>query len=85
MKYHLARPPVHDVGLCDKSSLELMRPAYDAIELKDKKKEKATVNHAELARRDSGLFASEIEPKGSGRGSIASPIDVIGRSSFFVL
>eukprot|EP00253_Pinus_taeda_P014474 PITA_14474 len=49
LKYHLAKLPGHDVGLCTVSSAELVQKALEAIEEKDKKKEEAERNKAERA------------------------------------
>jgi hypothetical protein len=39
LKYHLAKIPGHDVGVCPKSTPEIMRIAFDALETKDKNKD----------------------------------------------
>ena len=54
LKYHLAKLPSHDVGLCTAVTPEIMRMAHDAIHLKDRKREDSAANSAELAARWSG-------------------------------
>jgi hypothetical protein len=78
LKYHLAKIPRHDVGICLKSTSEIMRVAHDSIQTKDKKKEDATTKKVELTIRSSWLST----PKGSGRGSMDSVI--VRSTSFFV-
>ena len=49
MKYHLAQISRHDVLICTESTPEIMRMAHDAIYEKDRKKEVAVANRAEIA------------------------------------
>jgi hypothetical protein len=49
LKYHLAKIPGHDVGICSKSTPEIMRAAHNAIYEKDKKREEAVATKVELA------------------------------------
>ena len=78
----------HDVGICDKSSPELIRVAHGAIYAKEKKKEEAVANKAEHAGKSFGISSFDFEDEGSRRGSTTSlaSANVIGsgRSSFFV-
>jgi len=39
LKYHLAKLPRHDVGLCVVVTTEIMRSAHDSTHEKDRKKE----------------------------------------------
>ena len=93
LKYHLARLPGHDVGICRVSSPELIRKALEAIEEKDRKKEEAERNKAERAGRSFGISSPDFDVQGSGptgasgRGSTTgtpSHASVNARSSFFV-
>jgi hypothetical protein len=78
LNYNLAKIPGHDVGICLKSTPEIMRDAQDSIHVKDKKKEDTAANRAELVVRSSGLSTTE----GSGRGSTNSATERF--TSFFV-
>jgi hypothetical protein len=78
LKYHLAKIPRHDVGICLKSTPEIMRVAHDSIHTKDEKKEDATANRTELAVRNSSLSTT----KGSERGS--TDLATKRSASFFV-
>eukprot|EP00253_Pinus_taeda_P002247 PITA_02247 len=78
LKYHLAKLPGHDVGLCTVSSAELVRKALEAIEEKDRKKEEAERNKVERAGRSFGISSPDfgVEDIGfgpSGRGSGFGP------------
>ena len=93
LKYHLARLPGHDVGICRVSSPELIRKALEAIEEKDRKKEEVERNKAERAGRSLGISSHDFDVQGSGptrasgRGSTTgtpSHASVNARSSFFV-
>jgi hypothetical protein len=75
-KYHLAKPPRHDIGICPQVGPEVMRVVHDSIHAKDRKKEEAASHKVECAIRSSGLSTT----KGSGRGSTDSPTK---RSSYF--
>ena len=67
LKYHLAKIPEHDVDVCDHTSPEIMRIAFDSLEAKDKKKDEKAARKAELSFRS--LATSTPEGHGSGRGS----------------
>ena len=49
LKYHLAKIMWHYVLICTESALKIMRMAHDAIYEKDRKKEVAAANRAEIA------------------------------------
>ena len=53
MKYHLAKILGHDVDVCPNTNSEIMRIAFDSLEAKDKKKDKAVAKKAELSFRSS--------------------------------
>jgi hypothetical protein len=78
LKYHLAKIPGHDADVCDKTTPEIMRIAFDSLEAKDKKKDEKASKKAELSFRSSAT--STPEGQGSGRGSTDSGI---GRLSPF--
>jgi hypothetical protein len=59
LKYHLAKILEHDVGACDKSTPEIMRIVFDALEAKDKNKDEKATRKAELSFRSSGTSAAE--------------------------
>jgi hypothetical protein len=80
LKYHLAKIPGHDVGVCSNTTLEIMRIAVDSLEAKDKKEEEATAKKVELTVRS--LATSTPEGQGSRRGSTHSTTR--SSTSFFV-
>ena len=88
LKYHLAKLPGHDVGLCTAVTPKIMRSAHDAIHEKMRKKDEIAANRAELAafgqERSLGASLSTTIGEGSGRGSTASPIGRMGLSFHFV-
>lgn len=84
MKYHLARLPRHDVGLCIVSNPEIIQKALEAIDEEDRKKDEAKRNKVERASRSFGISSSDFEAEGSERSSTASPATARARSSFFV-
>jgi hypothetical protein len=59
LKYHLARIPGHDVDVCLNTNPEIMRIAFDSLEAKDKKKDKATTKKVELSVRSSTTSTPE--------------------------
>ena len=76
LKYHLAKLPGHDVGLCIAVTPEIMRSAHDAIHEKMRKKDEIAANRAELVAfgqaRSVGASLSTIISEGSGRGYMGS-------------
>ena len=78
LKYHLAKPPVHDVSLCTGVTPEIMIYAHDSIHEKNKKKDEIAANRVELAAfgltRGSGASMSTNVGASSGRGSTNSLI-----------
>ena len=88
LKYHLAKLPSHDVGLCTAVTQEIMRSAHDAIHEKHRKKDEIVANKVELVAFGQaisvGASLSTTIDEGSGRGSTASPIGRAGLSSHFV-
>ena len=87
MKYHLAKIPGFDVGPCSNVTPEIMRVAHDAINAKDKKKEKTATKKVELATfkiYQSSPRISANATEGSGRGSTAADSPVGRIPSFFV-
>ena len=88
LKYHLAKLPGHDVGLCTAVTPEIMRSSHDAIHEKLRKKDEIATNNVELAAfgqaRNVGASLSTTISEGSGRGSTASPIGRARLSSYFV-
>jgi hypothetical protein len=86
LKYHLAKIPGFDVGLCSNVTPEIMRAAHDAINAKDKKKEESATKKAELAAYkmyQSSPGISSHATEGSGRGSTAADSPVGKIPSFF--
>ena len=81
MKYHLAKIPGHDVGICPESTPEIMRIAFDALETKDKNKDEKAAKKNEISLRSSGTSAAEGQ--GSGRGSTDSGTASRRPSSYF--
>ena len=88
LKYHLAKLPGHDVGLCTAVTPEIMRSAHDAIHEKLRKKDEITTNRAELAAfgqvRSLGASLSTTIGEGSGRSSTTSPLGRAGLASHYV-
>ena len=76
MKYHLAKLPGHDVGLCTAMTPEIMRSSHDAIHEKNRNKDEIVANKVELAAfgqaRSVGASLSTIIGEGSGRGYMGS-------------
>ena len=76
LKYHLAKLPGHDVGLCTTVTPEIMRSSHDASDEKIRKKDEIVANKAELAtfgqERSVGASLSTIIGEGSGRGYMGS-------------
>jgi hypothetical protein len=62
LKYHLAKILRHDVEVCDNTTPEIMRIAFDSLEAKDKKKDEKVARKAELSFRSSATSY----PKGAG-------------------
>jgi hypothetical protein len=79
LKYHLAKIPGHDVGVCPNTNPEIMRIAFDSLEAKNKKKDEAAAKKAKLSFRSS--TTSTPEGQCSGRGSTDSGT---GRFTFFL-
>ena len=69
LKYHLAKLPGHDVGLCSVVTPEIMRMAHDAIHSKDRKRKESAANRAEHAAggvaRTSGTYDYDHPTEGS--------------------
>ena len=88
LKYHLAKLPGHDVGICTAMTPEIMRSVHDAIHEKMRKKNEIAANRVELATfgqaRSVGASLSTTIGEGSGRGSTTSPLGRAGLSSHFV-
>ena len=88
LKYHLAKLPGHDVGLCTVVTPEIMRSSHDAIHEKMRKKDEIAANKAEFAAfgqtRSLGASISTTIGEGSGRGSTASPRGRAGHTSHYV-
>jgi hypothetical protein len=81
LKYHLAKILGHDVGACHETTPEIMRIAFDALETKDKNKDKKVAKKNEISLRSSGT--SVAEGQGSGRGSTDSGAASRRPSSYF--
>jgi hypothetical protein len=81
LKYHLAKIPEHDVGVCAKSTPEIMRIAFDALEAKDKNKDEKAARKTKISLGSSRTSAPEGQ--GSGRGSTDSSIGSQRPSSYF--
>ena len=88
LKYHLAKLPGHDVGLCTTVTPEIMRSSHDASDEKIRKKDEITANKVDLATfgqaRSVGASLSTTIGESSGRGPTASPVGRAGLSSHFV-
>ena len=92
LKYHLAKLPGHDVGLCTAVTPEIMRMAHDAIHSKDRKREESAANRAELAAggvaRTSGTYDYDhpdpTEGSVGGSTAMGSASVRVAASSFFV-
>ena len=88
LKYHIAKLPGHDVGLCTTVTPDVMRSVHDLIHEKNRKKDEIAANKVELAAfgqaRSLGASLSTTIGEGSGRGSIASPLGRAGLTSHFV-
>ena len=77
LKYHLAKLPGHDVGLCTALTPKIMRFAHDSIHENNIKKDEIAINRVELAAF--GLRGSRVSMftnvgASIGRGSTDSPI-----------
>ena len=81
MKYHLAKILGHDVSVCDKTTAEIMRIAFDSLEAKDKKKDEAAAKNIKLTIRSSATSTPEGQCR--GRGSTDSGTGSRRPSSYF--